>query len=300
VGLGKVVQQTASATTSIEARAVVQFLDDEDFADDANPKAGNWTQVQAGVKRSSNPGGRRHLTTRLGAVWLRANGEPNIIQKAGDHAGLYGGFGFETDLGPSLTVGPELTVLAVTRTDRLSLARPVPQINWHASIRLGGSERGGAADPPSGPGEIYLGASGLLSPGLGGGVEVGQVFRRGAVATWSFEILAEFQAPDDRLYFNGGDGRWAQARVGAKASFQPTSARHWTTRFGAVWLRSTAPNDFLDRSGDHIGTYGSLGYEYAVGRFATGPELNVMLVSWERERVFHLVPQLVWHATVGL
>jgi len=298
LGVGRVVRSTPAALGSVEAQLVYQFLDDEIFADDGNPKAGPWYQVRAGFKRTSNPPGPRHLTTRIGAVWLRAEGEPNVIQDEGNYAGLYAGLGFETDLGPSLSVGPELTILGITRTDGFSVARPVPQINWHVTVPLGGGPRRTTLERLP-LGEIYLGASGIFSPGLGGGFEVGQVFHRGGLATWSFEVLAEFEPTGDRFYFNG-DGKWAQVRIGAKTSFQPSGRGHWTARGGAVWLRSTAPNDLLDQLADHIGAYGSLGYEYGLGRFTTGPELNLMLVSFEQETVFHVVPQLVWHATVGL
>lgn len=301
LGVGRTIGAGPTTTRALELHGAWQFLDDEDFADDGNPRAGPWYQVRGGVRWSSarDPAGsRRHLITRLGGVWIRAEGEPNIVQEGGDYVGVYGGVGFETDLTPRVAVGPELTVLAITRTTGLSVARPVPQVNWHVRVRPGSAPADPSRSPPLPRGELYGGVSAVVSPGVGGGVLLGQVFAREPGTTWAVEVSAAAQPPGSRLFFEE-DGRWAQVQVGVKASLTPDRRGRWTGRGGAVWLRSTASNPFLDVRADHIGGYVGVGYDYDLtDALSTGPELNLMLVSYEQEVAFHLVPQLRWHVLV--
>ena len=298
VGGGKVFWRRPNDIWAFEVLGTYQFLDDEDFSSDGNPGAGDWYQIRAGIKNTFAPKSRRHLTTRWGAVWFKAKGAPNIIGQPGDYYGIYGGVGFETDLTSSLTVGPELSVMVVTEVDEFHVVRPVPQLNWHVTWWLGKGGNGCTTKAPLG--ELYVGAFGMLSPGLGGGIEGGQVFARSSLATWSFELLAGAQSPSDALAFEE-DGKWSQIRGGVKASFQPCGCGHWTARGGVAWLRSTAANEFLDETGDYIGVYLGGGYEWDIGRrFATGPELSVMLMSQEQEFDVQVVPQLSWHFIVKL
>jgi len=295
VGGGHLLSDTPRRSWSLELGATYQFLDDEDFAADGNPKAGPWYQVRAGLKTSAPyaPEEGRHLTGRLGAVWLQANGEPNILQRAGNHVGLYGGIGFETHLTSSLSVGPEVTFLFVSRQDELSLARPIPQLNWHAIWWPGRTYSGS----PSQLGEVYGGVTAVSSPWLGGGFEAGQVFTKSALATWSWELLIGWQNPTGAA----SERRWAQFRLGVKAGLSPTDTVHWTARGGLAWLRNPAENRFLDDVQDHIGAYFGVGREYDVGtRLAHGPELTLILVSAEQKVNLLFLPQLSWHAVVKL
>lgn len=297
LGGGVVVSRTSSATTSLELLGTWQFLDDEDFIDDGNPAAGDWYQLRLGAKMSFQPKSRRHLTLRAGGIWLQANGEPNILDVPGDYYGVYGGVGFETDVTPCLTVGPELSLLLVTRDSDFSV-EPVPQFNWHFTWWQNAAT---SADLPRAPlGEFYVGASAIASPGLGGGLEFGQVFARTPQATWSFEVLAALQDPGDSLWFDGG-GNYGQVRGGVKGSFSPCDCGHWTARGGLAWLRSTAANDFLDETGDHVGVYASVGYEWDITpRFTTGPELLLFLVAKESDSDIQALPQLGWHFLLNL
>ncbi|MDJ0523368.1 MAG: hypothetical protein QNJ90_14955 [Planctomycetota bacterium] len=296
LGGGMVISRTPQVQTSLEILGTWQFLDDEDFVDDGNPAAGDWYQIRAGAKWSFAPKSRRHLTLRAGAMWLQANGEPNILNDPGDWFGIYGGIGFETDVTPCLTVGPELSLFLVTREEEFSV-EPVPQLNWHVTWW----QSPGAVDLPRPPlGEFYAGAAAVVSPGLGAGLQFGQVFARTPQATWSFEMLAELQDPSDDLWFEGS-GNYGQIRGGAKGSFSPCSCAHWTVRGGVVWLRSTAPNEFLDRTGDHVGLYAGLGYEWDITpRFTTGPEVSLSLVAREGDSDIQALPQLRWHFILNL
>ena len=298
LGGGRVFTTTKDDTWSFEVQGVYQFVDDKTFVDNGSPEAGDWLQLRAGFKASNNPNGRRHLTKRFGAVLIDAAGAPNVIQDPGTYWGVYGGIGFETDLTPTLTVGPELSVMVVADDEDFDVARPIPQLNWHAIVWLGGARGSCLERAPYG--ELYVGAHLMASPGFGGGVEAGQVFARSSLATWSLEVLAGAQDPSDALLFEE-DGRWGQIRGGVKASFQPCSCGHWTARAGAVWLRSTARNEFLDLTGDYVGAYLGGGYEWDIGkRFATGPELVLMGVARESSSDFEAVVQAHWHFIVKL
>ncbi|MDF1700475.1 MAG: hypothetical protein P1V36_04885 [Planctomycetota bacterium] len=296
-GGGHVIARRADAEFALEFHGTWQFVDDEAFADDGNPEAGDWYQVRAGLKIISNPKQRRHLTGRFGGVWLEANGEPNILERPGTYWGVYGAIGFETDITSRITVGPELSLMLVTPDDDFD-PEPVPQFNWHLIYWLNGSGKRCLERVPYG--EVYVGAAATLSPGLGGGLQFGQVFTRSSLATWSFELMAGGQDTTEDLWFDE-NGEYAQIRGGVKATFQPCSCGHWTGRLGGTWLRSTASNEFMSTPGDYVGAYLGLGYEWDLGsRFATGPEFTLNAIAREGGDDFEVLPQLNWHFLVKL
>lgn len=127
---GQRIRETTDAAWEIEARATLQFLDDKSLASDGNPAAGDWTQFQLGFRRLSSPEARSHWTTTGGAVWFRATGEPNIVQRPGDYAGIYAGLGFETERTKHLRIGPEVSVLVV-HMEKGQGIDVVPQLSWH-------------------------------------------------------------------------------------------------------------------------------------------------------------------------
>jgi len=128
-GAGQLVAADEEKTWTAEAVATFQFLDDEDLANDGYPAAGDWTQVQLGVKRLTDPGARRHWTARAGLVWFRALGDPNIVQERGDYEGLYGGLGFETSLSESFSMGPDFVLMLAHRESGQGVVL-VPQLAW--------------------------------------------------------------------------------------------------------------------------------------------------------------------------
>lgn len=135
LGATQVFDANQERVWAIELEATHQPWDDEDLSDDGNPHAGDWTQIQLGVKRLSNPGGRRHWTQRYGLAWFRARGEPNIVHEEGDYEALYAGFGFETEIGRRVSIGPELSLMAAHREQGSGLVL-VPQFNWHLIWRF--------------------------------------------------------------------------------------------------------------------------------------------------------------------
>ena len=128
---GQVFRRTPKATWSFEVETTYQFLDDEDISNDGNPSAGSWVQAQGGVKALLPRSDARSWTVRFGAVWFRAKGEPNIVQKPGDYVGGYGGLGFETRISEHWSMGPELSLMVVSREKTGFNLDVVPQINWH-------------------------------------------------------------------------------------------------------------------------------------------------------------------------
>lgn len=120
---------------ALELTTHLQFLDDEDVADDGNPKAGDVTEFQIGWRRAWTEPLERRWTARGGIVWFRADGEPNIVQDPGDYLGVYGGVGFEKVLSPSLSIGPDISVIfaSLESSGELSV---VPQLTWRVAWRF--------------------------------------------------------------------------------------------------------------------------------------------------------------------
>jgi len=110
-----------------EARFTDQFLDDKSFADDGNPAAGNWTQLDLGLLRLSCWEESRAWSVRFGLVGFEARGEPNLVDEAGDYVGIYGGLGRFWRFGRGFAFGPEITLVAATGPDPFTL---FPQLTW--------------------------------------------------------------------------------------------------------------------------------------------------------------------------
>lgn len=121
--------------TSLELLGTIQPWDDEDFSNDGNTPAGDWSQVQIGMRHTApHPVGRRD-SWRYGAVWARAKGTPNIVQTEGDHLGFYGGYGWDWELRDGWRFGPDLTLLLVAPEGQYT-PRPVPQLVFRLSRRF--------------------------------------------------------------------------------------------------------------------------------------------------------------------
>ena len=106
-----------------------QFLDDEDLADDGRVSAGDWTQAGLGLRWITHVEEKRHWTARLGFIWARARGVPNIVNDPGDFVGIRFGLGYESDLTPALSMGPELAVIPTYGGDGHEFD-VVPQLTW--------------------------------------------------------------------------------------------------------------------------------------------------------------------------
>jgi len=70
-------------------------------------------QLEVGAKQVLSPGYKSHLYFRYGATWLRLVGDSPTIREAGDYFGGYVGTGYEWDLTPRISCGPELDLYAL-------------------------------------------------------------------------------------------------------------------------------------------------------------------------------------------
>ena len=127
------VRRTESAEWRVEARFTDQFVDDKTFSDNDLPEAGNWTQLELGLRVQFTPEERSSWILRFGAVGFEARGEPNIVELAGEYAGVYLGVGKDTRFGKNVSIGPEVVVLVASGPDDFVL---VPQVVWGVRVGL--------------------------------------------------------------------------------------------------------------------------------------------------------------------
>jgi len=127
------VAELARGDLRAELHGAQQFLDDEDFADDGNSSAGDWTQAGLGLRWIATPVAEGSWEWIAGLVWFEARGEPNLIELPGHYLGLRFGFGYRVRLTPSIDLGPELVgILAQGEGDCVL----VPQLVWGLRVRL--------------------------------------------------------------------------------------------------------------------------------------------------------------------
>jgi hypothetical protein len=124
---GQVFARSAAADWSFEIEGGVQALDAELYGNTSN---GTWAQAQGGVKASFNPLGRGHPTARAGIAWFRTTEPTEFVDEEGDYVGLYAGVGYEVDVSPRFTTGPEISVMAAAKEGGSDPVY-VPQFSWH-------------------------------------------------------------------------------------------------------------------------------------------------------------------------
>jgi hypothetical protein len=117
----------ATHETRLELRFTDQFLDDKSIAPNGDPEAGDWTQLDLGL-RWNERGPETFWTFRVGLTTFRARGEPNLIDAPGGYVGLYAGLGRRTWLTEHLFLGPELSLIVAHGDDDPRAL--VPQITW--------------------------------------------------------------------------------------------------------------------------------------------------------------------------
>jgi hypothetical protein len=118
-----------------EARFTDQFVDDKALSDNDRPEAGNWTQLELGLRADLDPDAERSWLVRFGAIGFEARGEPNIVDESGEYVGVYVGVGYRAWFSGKLAFGPELVLIAASGPDPFVL---VPQLVWGVSYRPGG------------------------------------------------------------------------------------------------------------------------------------------------------------------
>ncbi len=134
LGGGQIFSQAKGETTkALELVGTWQPLDEEFFANDGNPAAGDWSQVSLGILHY-DPAEIYRWNIRYGVVWCRAQGQPNMVQLPGDYNGAYASFGFDTELSQGLRMGPELQLNAIGMEGGRDpqAIHLVPQLVWRA------------------------------------------------------------------------------------------------------------------------------------------------------------------------
>jgi len=111
-----------------EARFIDQFLDDKAIADNGLEPAGDWTQLELGLRRDGPIEDRLRWSWRAGLVGFEARGEPNMIDEPGKYFGVYFGFGRFVDFGHGFSFGPEASVLVASGEEDPFVM--VPQLTW--------------------------------------------------------------------------------------------------------------------------------------------------------------------------
>ncbi len=104
---GQMLSRGGNYDYAFEMRASLQGGDDTPTQD------GEFFQIQAAVKQSASPGHSRRMFFRYGVTWLRANGDPNILDQRGDYFGAFGSVGYDWDLSPRWTFSPEVQLTLV-------------------------------------------------------------------------------------------------------------------------------------------------------------------------------------------
>jgi hypothetical protein len=93
---------------------------------------GDLVQLEAGARHVLSPGHESHLYFRYGATWLRLVGDSEFLDEEGDYLGAYAGVGYEWDLTPRISVGPEIDLYGLWTEQDFNfdfLPRLVFQIN---------------------------------------------------------------------------------------------------------------------------------------------------------------------------
>jgi len=128
---GKVIHRAERFDLAVEGELLWQFLTDRDLADDGHTEnLDDWTQVRVGLKQSFQPGGKYRFVLRYGGVLFRATGTPGIIGEGGTYFGLYASAGFDVEIAPRWTMGPDFRVLLVEGRGDPGF-EAVPQFGWH-------------------------------------------------------------------------------------------------------------------------------------------------------------------------
>jgi len=120
---------TANGRVDFELQWTHQELEDDPDGPDED-----WEQVQLGWRYKYAPEADRHWVASVGAVWLRAQSDPKFLDAPGDYGGAYLGLGYRWDMGPHLSLGPDVTLLFVEGEGSLG-GGVIPQfalrLVWH-------------------------------------------------------------------------------------------------------------------------------------------------------------------------
>lgn len=133
VGLefGQRFSRTRTADWAFEMQAAWQDLGAAVCCD----TSGTFAQIAGGVKATFRPLSRSHPVLRGGFGWFRSTGSTELVETPGDYVSLYVGAGWEWDITPTLTTGPEVRVMLASIEKEFDPI-VVPQVQWHLVWRF--------------------------------------------------------------------------------------------------------------------------------------------------------------------
>jgi len=131
VGLSQRVWEGEARRVDFEMALIHQEL-----ADEGPTGKNDWDEIRAGLKLRSPSQASTVWFASSGAVWLRARGEPEVLDAPDDYGGLYLDLGLHFALTPALATGPDLTFLAVDAEGDRSGSGTATELAWRFVWRL--------------------------------------------------------------------------------------------------------------------------------------------------------------------
>lgn len=139
-------KRTKSYLLSFEVGATYQDFYDELFDEDRqgvtgdNNLAGKMHSLRFGLRWRFKPCCTGHPTLRLGVQWAQLSGGPEFLDLAevdsdGDYLGAYLGLGYEWDINPRWSTGPEVALFAGVDPDSGDTAL-IPTLYWHINYKF--------------------------------------------------------------------------------------------------------------------------------------------------------------------
>jgi hypothetical protein len=137
----------------------------------------------------------------------------------------------------------------------------------------------------------FYGGVGLSAlPDIGGSITAGQTALKTDRFDYAFEMRASYQGGDDSAT---QDGDFFHIQAGVKQTAGPGHARRLFFRYGLTWFRANGDPAIIDRSGDYLGAYGGVGYEWDLSdHWTLSPDVSLNLVDGEGSTGTDFLPQL--------
>jgi hypothetical protein len=139
--------------------------------------------------------------------------------------------------------------------------------------------------------DLYAGVGVAGIPSIGGQVTGGQWFSKSSEKSdFAFELRAVVEGGDDSATQNGG---FYEVQMGVKQVLSPGYDNHLYFRYGLQWFRAIGNPNIVDDPGDYFGAFGSVGYEWRLGkRWWFGPEATMILAEGEAALGTEFLPQV--------
>ena len=108
----------------------------QELADEGPSGDNDWDELRGGLRLRSPSQASTVWFASTGAVWLRARGEPEVLDAPDDYGGVYLDLGLAFALTPSLATGPDLSFLAVDAEGDRSGGGTLTELAWRIVWKL--------------------------------------------------------------------------------------------------------------------------------------------------------------------